>query len=136
MQEKRDVFEEPGHPLRGPYQERAAKVIPLRLRAEPGQRRIVLVGPAAVIGRHSAADVRLAFPEVSRRHCRLAFEQGQWHVYDLNSLNGVFVNDERQVEAPLHEGDRLRVGPVVLIVESGGESQAILQQIADRLPAE
>jgi hypothetical protein len=139
MDEMREIYGDAGHGLRGPHHEGFA---PLRLRTEPGRVPIVVARPEAVVGRHTEVDVRLAFPEVSRRHCRLAFEQGQWRVHDLNSLNGVFVNDDRMADAPLFEGDRLRVGPIVLVVEAAtarracGPEELVIRQIVAQLPSE
>jgi pSer/pThr/pTyr-binding forkhead associated (FHA) protein len=134
MAEMREVYDDPGHALRGPHQDMPESFSPLRLRTEPGEMPIVVVRHIAIVGRHSGADVRLAHPEVSRRHCRLVFEQGVWRVYDLNSLNGVFINDARLAAAPLYTGDRLRIGPVILRIESA--TQQVLRQIADRMPPE
>ena len=67
---------------------------------------------------HSEADIRVAYPDVSRRHCRLAFQDGYWHIVDLNSLNGLFVNGERIHEAVLLEGDLIRLGSVIMEVQS------------------
>ena len=63
-----------------------------------------------VLGRHSEADVRLPLPDVSRRHCRLFFLEGAWHVQDLKSLNGTLLNGEKIEEALICHGDCLRVG--------------------------
>ena len=89
---------------------------PLGLLVLPEGRRVTLAQPTAVVGRHSAAEVRLAYADVSRRHCRLAFADGAWHVCDLESLNGIFVNDVRIQSATLTEGDRIRIGEATLVV--------------------
>jgi pSer/pThr/pTyr-binding forkhead associated (FHA) protein len=73
-----------------------------------------------LVGRHSEADIRLPLPDVSRRHCRLLFVEGCWQVVDLNSLNGVHVNGEAVLQAPLVEGDLLRIGGFTFAVELGG----------------
>ncbi len=91
--------------------------VPLRLVLEPIGLRVEVRKPEVIVGRHSQAEVRLALPEISRRHCRLAFENQQWHVYDLNSLNGVFVNGERMQEATLYDGDHLQLATFVFLVE-------------------
>jgi pSer/pThr/pTyr-binding forkhead associated (FHA) protein len=69
-----------------------------------------LTRPELVIGRHTDADVRLPLPDVSRRHCRFVFADQRWHVFDLNSLNGVYVNGERVTQAELHDQDVVRIG--------------------------
>lgn len=103
--------ESAAHPLQGPHQDTLPPgFAPLQLLLLPGGLRIDLSRPDMMLGRHSAADIRLALPDVSRRHCRFVFQHGAWKVIDLNSLNGVFVNDERMQEAVLYEGDRVRIG--------------------------
>ena len=94
--------------------------VPLVLVLEPIALRIEVQRPDVIVGRHSEAEVRLALPEISRRHCRLAFENQQWRVYDLKSLNGVFVNGERMQEATLYDGDHLQLGTFIFLVEHQG----------------
>jgi pSer/pThr/pTyr-binding forkhead associated (FHA) protein len=71
-----------------------------------------------VVGRQHGCDFRVASAEVSRRHCVLRVRDGYVTVEDLNSRNGTLLNGEpvqgRQVVRP---GDRLRIGPVTLVVE-------------------
>src|ERR1700722_7201356 len=90
--------------------ERPADFVPLRLLLQPGGAVIEVDRPDTLIGRHSEADVRLPLPDVSRRHCRLSFVDGGWQVVDLNSLNGIKVNGEKVLEAPLEQGDLLGIG--------------------------
>jgi pSer/pThr/pTyr-binding forkhead associated (FHA) protein len=85
-------------------------VIPLRLTLVSGGSSITLTQQDMLVGRHSDADVRLHLPDVSRRHCRFRFCDGTWRVYDLQSTNGVFVNDERVGQAELHNADVVRIG--------------------------
>jgi pSer/pThr/pTyr-binding forkhead associated (FHA) protein len=91
-------------------------VAPLGLLVLPEERRVEVAKPSAVIGRHSEAELRLPYADVSRRHCRLEFADGQWHVCDLDSLNGLFVNGVRMHEATLSEGDCIRIGEATLVV--------------------
>jgi pSer/pThr/pTyr-binding forkhead associated (FHA) protein len=105
--------------LQGPHREMTvpADFVPLRLYLQPGGLCVELTQPDMLVGRHSEADVRLALPDISRRHCRLAFVDGHWRVTDLNSLNGVFINDDRMHEATLHDGDRIRLGSLTFAVK-------------------
>lgn len=74
-------------------------------------RRYVLDGPRAVLGRSDAAECVLRDPNVSRRHAELRQDRsGQWEIADLGSTNGVKVNGRRVTEAPLREGDQVTVG--------------------------
>jgi pSer/pThr/pTyr-binding forkhead associated (FHA) protein len=84
--------------------------MPLRLTVRTDGPSVNLARPDVLVGRHSEADVRLHLPDVSRRHCRLIFRDGSWGIYDLQSMNGVFVNDRRVEQAALRDGDRVRIG--------------------------
>jgi pSer/pThr/pTyr-binding forkhead associated (FHA) protein len=94
-----------------------AGFVPLGLVLLPSGMRVDLTKPNTLVGRHSSADVRLPLPDVSRQHCRFIFQHSAWNVLDLDSLNGVFVNNERVQRAVLHQGDRVRVGGFVFQVE-------------------
>ncbi len=48
-----------------------------------------------VLGRSHECDVRIRFPSVSSRHCKLMFDKGYWLVEDLNSTNGTWVDGDR-----------------------------------------
>jgi pSer/pThr/pTyr-binding forkhead associated (FHA) protein len=94
----------------------AHPVAALRLVVLPAGRPVEVSKPVVVVGRHSDVELRLAYPDVSRRHCRLVFAGGAWQVHDLDSLNGVFVNGERMHEATLYEGDQVKIGEATLVV--------------------
>jgi pSer/pThr/pTyr-binding forkhead associated (FHA) protein len=66
------------------------------------------------IGRGLAADLRLDDERVSRRHAMLVRRGDGVLLLDDRSSNGTFVNGERIVEAELHDGDLISVGPVRL----------------------
>jgi len=74
-------------------------------------RRYVLEGPRATIGRAKDADCVLRDPNVSRRHAELRRSPaGEWSIADLGSTNGVKVNDRRVGSARLSAGDRVTLG--------------------------
>jgi pSer/pThr/pTyr-binding forkhead associated (FHA) protein len=140
MTEKREIKGHARHKAQGPHFDLPRDFVPLRLHVEGESLQIELACPVAIVGRHSDADVRFAYPEVSRRHCQLVFANGQWRIIDLTSLNGVYVNDARTVEATLYAGDQVRIGCVRLLVESATptrteEQHEKLRQIAAVLPA-
>lgn len=113
---------------------------PLRLILQPGGSSIDLTQPDMLVGRHSQADVRLPLPDVSRRHCRFFFTEGIWQVLDLNSLNGVFLNDQPIRQAALRQGDFLRIGGFVFEVDLDGAhapadtSEQLIRGIFKTLP--
>jgi pSer/pThr/pTyr-binding forkhead associated (FHA) protein len=100
-----------------------ADFIPLRLVLKASGTTVDLTRPDMILGRHSSADVRLPLPDVSRRHCRFFFEEGAWHVEDLKSLNGTFVNEQAIEQALVCHGDTLRIGGFVFSVDLGGEKK-------------
>ncbi len=100
-------------------------VPPLLLTLVPGGSSISLTLADILVGRHSEADVRLLLPDVSRRHCRFRFHAGHWYVHDLQSMNGVFVNDERVGQAEIHEADIVRIGGYTFEVHIGPPNAAL-----------
>ena len=69
------------------------------------------VGPGAVLGRGDAAEIRLNDPYASSRHARIVLKGGVVVLEDLGSTNGTYLNEELlQGLAPLHHGDRVRIG--------------------------
>jgi hypothetical protein len=134
-------------PLQGPHWPRPRAleadhdVPPLRLVLQPSGWSIDLTKPEIILGRHTSADVRLPLPDVSRRHCRFLCLDGIWHIFDLNSLNGMYVNGEQTRHAILHHRDELRIGGFTFRVELAldvkiheGPTEGVLQRIADILP--
>jgi pSer/pThr/pTyr-binding forkhead associated (FHA) protein len=85
-----------------------------------GQRKRVFKLPSeeAIIGRGKGSAVRIPSSGVSRKHCRISELAGQITIEDLESTNGTLLNGEaiRGVQL-LQPGDRIRVGPVIFLVE-------------------
>jgi len=136
-------------PLQGPHWKHSdlepANMLPLRLLLQPEGSSLELNRPDMLVGRHSESDVRLRSPEVSRRHCRFVFAEGQWQIFDLNSLNGVWVNGLRVRHAVLQNKDVLHIGAYDFEVEIGPttlpmpgaatpKTDKILESITDVLP--
>jgi pSer/pThr/pTyr-binding forkhead associated (FHA) protein len=118
-------------PLQGPQYSRRlngddspAAFFPLKLLFQPSGPVLDLTRPDMLMGRHSEADLRLPLPDVSRRHCRFLFTASGWEVFDLDSLNGVFVNGERVQHAILHDHDILTIGGFRFQVELRGSSSS------------
>ena len=84
-----------------------------------GQRRgevIALSGSECIIGRSSKAAVRLEDDGVSRQHAKLLLgEAGIVNLVDLGSTNGTFLNGSPIDVALIREGDRIELGPDVVL---------------------
>jgi hypothetical protein len=74
-------------------------------------RRYVLEGPRARIGRSKDAECVLRDPNVSRHHAELQRSpNGDWTIADLGSTNGVKVNGRRVASTRLTPGDQVTLG--------------------------
>src|SRR5205814_6955438 len=96
MDQMHKPAEAPGLPSHGPQRQHGTPednlplFLPLRLINPQGGMVIRMARPEILVGRHSEVDVRLPLPDVSRRHCRFVYADGNWQVFDLKSLNGLF----------------------------------------------
>ncbi len=84
----------------------------LRVEAGPGlapglDRRFVA---AFRIGRGEGCELRLRSPMCSREHARVELRGDTWWVTDLDTANGLLVDDREVREAPLREGSLIQVG--------------------------
>jgi pSer/pThr/pTyr-binding forkhead associated (FHA) protein len=67
------------------------------------------------IGRADACHIRVDDVYVSQFHARLFPKNGTWHIEDLGSTNGTYLNRQRvSGSAELQAGDQIRVGKTTL----------------------
>ncbi|MBI1369058.1 MAG: DnaJ domain-containing protein [Planctomycetes bacterium] len=85
------------------------------------RRTFPLAKPVTVIGRRGSCELSIPLTSISREHCQIDFRDGQFFVRDLQSSNGVLVNDQRVSESPLKAGDVIHIGAVYLGLTLGGE---------------
>ncbi len=104
---------------------------PLRLILQETGVAVTLDRSGMVMGRHSRADIHIPLPDVSRSHCRFLLQDGRWTVLDLDSLNGIFVNDRRVREVELRHLDRLRVGGFTFVVNLAAAPSLPAQDATD-----
>ncbi len=64
---------------------------------------------ATIFGREKG-DIVIPDHEISSTHCQIQNINGIYHIFDMNSTNGTFVNNERIVKAKLTHGDVITVG--------------------------
>jgi len=70
------------------------------------------------LGRGQENTFPIEHPSVSSAHCRLTVTDSGVVIKDLGSVNGTFVDDAMVDEAPLSNGQTIRLGDVVLQFES------------------
>jgi hypothetical protein len=112
------VYTAPPKQTRSKKPKPAAQLTETKAIVSLDDRRYVLDGPIAVLGRSRECDCVLNDPNVSRRHAELRRgSTGDWQIVDLESTNGVKVND-RQVDASrLSPGDRVSLGTIQFIFD-------------------
>jgi signal transduction histidine kinase/CheY-like chemotaxis protein len=100
-------------------QDRVLDTGPARLIAISGSQagRKFKIGQLAVIGRGADASVTLEDPEISRNHARISSsEVGAYLLEDLGSKNGTQVNGLPIKSHLLSFGDKIQVGPNVVLL--------------------
>jgi pSer/pThr/pTyr-binding forkhead associated (FHA) protein len=85
----------------------------LHLLGELGKgRSFRLMKNPTVIGRGADVDLRLLDDCISRRHAKIEFRDHKFHISDMNSTNGTFVNEAKVFEAGIKHGDIIGLGDV------------------------
>lgn len=84
----------------------------------------VLTDEPLVMGRGSENSIVLNNDSVSRRHCRIEKRGKQYHLSDLESTNGTYVNDTLVDDIQLRRGDQIKVGDTILKFLSGSDVEA------------
>lgn len=74
-----------------------------------------LAKPVMVIGRSKDADIRVADPNISRRHAEIRQEGSAFWIVDLDSTNGLAVNGRASKRAKLDDEDRITLGSSELV---------------------
>jgi hypothetical protein len=74
-----------------------------------------LIRDSYTLGRHRNNDIVITDPKVSSFHGRIDRAAEGFHIVDLKSRNGCWVNGKRMEDALLHTGDEIRVGAARLV---------------------
>jgi diguanylate cyclase (GGDEF)-like protein len=87
-----------------------------------------------VIGRQPDVEIPIADAMISRRHAELlAQPDDQTVIRDLGSTNGIYINENRVIQAVLKDGDLVRIGSTVFkYVGSGSIEHLYLNILSDR----
>lgn len=78
--------------------------------AEQGDGEAIKLRRDATIFGREKGDIIVGDHEISSTHCQIQNISGVYHIFDMNSTNGTFVNNERIVKAKLTPGDIITVG--------------------------
>lgn len=70
---------------------------------------IPLLKKSLMLGRRESCDICLRFANISSNHCQLTVNGGYWFIKDMNSRNGIKVNNNRTVEKRLDPGDLISI---------------------------
>jgi hypothetical protein len=101
----------PAAPVGMPY---AALV--LRTPQGPGKT-YVIDRPITHLGRKTTNDIVINDQRVSRYHAEIRYEQGEFIIYDLGSMNHVVINGAPQQRAVLRNGDVVTLGSYSFVFE-------------------
>jgi predicted component of type VI protein secretion system len=99
----------------------AVDFVLIQVQSDGGTKPAVVNRSRTLIGRQTGCHVRIRSGEVSREHCEIVVQEGSAVVRDKGSRNGTFVNGVKIVEKRLEAGDLLAVGPLVFLVQLGGQ---------------
>ena len=86
-------------------------------RAEQARKRVI-------VGRAEDCDIRIASSAVSRHHCVIEPDEGDWIIRDLGSTHGVELQGVKIEQADIRDGLEVRVGPAVLRFQAAAKRVA------------
>lgn len=85
---------------------------------------VPLIRDEITIGRKEGNTIRLTERNVSRRHARILQDNGEVHIEDLGSYNGIRVNNARIAErVNLRVSDQVQIGDYKLYLKAEGVEQ-------------
>ena len=82
-------------------------------------------GASVVLGRTADSDYVLDDAAASRHHMEISNRDDGYYWRDLDSTNGVFINEEKLSEGKLKSGDRIRIGSTVLLFEVEDDERTV-----------
>jgi pSer/pThr/pTyr-binding forkhead associated (FHA) protein/tetratricopeptide (TPR) repeat protein len=91
-----------------------------------------LTEPTMVLGRTDDNDIVINHRSISRNHAKIVREDGRYTIVDLQSSNGVRVNNEEYDKVELRRGDLIDLGHVRLRFADPGDDYAFkLEDVSD-----
>ena len=87
------------------------------------------------IGRSRENDLILDYPQISRKHAELIFSEGFFHISDLNSMGGTYVNGDKITSKKLEKGDVITLATLHLVfgqeIITGSETKKMYETPID-----
>jgi len=81
------------------------------------EKRFVIEKDKITLGRGVNVDLTVHDKLASRLHCSVEFRDGIWHIHDMNSRNGTYLNGEKVKSSEIVAGDRITIGDTDFIFE-------------------
>jgi pSer/pThr/pTyr-binding forkhead associated (FHA) protein len=99
------------------------------------EKRFSLEKSKITLGRGLNVDLTVQDRLSSRLHCSIEFKDNAWHIRDLQSRNGTFVNGQRIQESVLKPGDRISIGETVLVCEKefSKGTETVIMELKDEM---
>ncbi len=83
-----------------------------------------------IVGRAEDCDIRIASSAVSRHHCAIEPDEGDWIIRDLGSTFGVEFQGVKIEQTDVKDGLEVRIGPALL------RFQAVTTRVAAEIARE
>lgn len=77
---------------------------------------------SAILGRGDTVQIKVLDAKASREHCRVFVQNGEWVVVDLNSRNGITVNEMKKTRHALQQGDEIAIGEAILVFHADADA--------------
>lgn len=112
MEEEKTTVHSIADLLKKAQQQHSAYLIVISAKTPAGIGRMFkLDRPEVVMGRSADAHFQVEDDGISRKHAKICMGQnGQFHVVDLGSTNGTYLNGVRVEIAQLRDGDKIQIG--------------------------
>ena len=68
----------------------------------------------SIVGRSGSCSIRIDSSLVSRQHMSIRWDSGEYVIRDLDSHNGIYLNEVPVHSASLRDGDSIQLGDVLL----------------------
>ena len=77
-----------------------------------------------IVGRAEDCDIRIASSAVSRHHCAIEPDEGDWIIRDLGSTHGVEFQGVKIEQTTVRDGLEIRIGPALLKFQAAAKRVA------------